>query len=148
GGDASLPPLPKGLTIAWSDFDWWLSDPDGSHARFLHHFKDCWIRSLTWSPDGSALLYQLGPYQLGPYRLDNKPHPSQIQVLDIKRGKQWVLADQSEELPAWSADSRTVFFWRNMADAVVRPEGHLSSTARWQLFRVDAPWDKPTIRLA
>lgn len=143
GGGGELPPIPKELTNTLPNMDLWLADPDGSHARILHHFQGDWLKSAAWSPDGQAVLAQLVPYLP-----DKRPHPTQIQVLDLKSENSYRVADHDEEMPSWGVNSKSLFFWRKMADAVVTPEGNITAYARWQLLRVEAPWEKPEVRLA
>lgn len=142
-GGGQLPPLPRELTNALPNMDLWLADPDGRHPRFLHSFKGAWLKSLAWSPDGQAVLSQLVPYLP-----DNHPHSAQIHVLDLKSRQSWQIADRDEKMPSWGANSRCLFFWRKMADAVVTPEGNVTAYARWQLLRAESPWASPTVRPA
>ena len=137
-GKVTLPEPPPELTRIHPDTDLWIADADGSHARLLRNFNASWVKTLVWSPDGQKLLYQLVPAVQ-----DHKLRPTQLHVMDLKSRKSWQIADQSEEMPTWGADSKSILFWRKLADAVITPEGNVASYAHWQLFRAEAPWEKP-----
>ena len=58
----------------------WTMNADGSDARILTDDPDALHGSLSWSPDGKYLLYEL-------YALDAFPFSSRLQVLDVQSGK-------------------------------------------------------------
>ena len=82
-------------------FDVWLVDRDGEHERKLTDAPGLQRWALSWSPDGSSLLYT-----------ESAGKARGIFVMDARSGKSRAVTDgsYSDFEPRWSPDGRTIVF--------------------------------------
>ena len=75
----------------------WVSNADGSDASQLSSLNGPIVGRPSWSPDGRALAF----------------HGGGINVMPATGGR-WQKLSNDGEMPTWSADSRFIYFMRNV----------------------------------
>lgn len=97
---------PDGTKIAFvsdrfGDMQLWVAKSDGSEPKQLTHFKGSWLGGLSWSPDGAWIAFD--------GRLQGR---SAIFLIASSGGEPKLVETNSfeERMPAWSKDSRSLYF--------------------------------------